>query len=262
MLRKVRAMEGFQVDGRDDEIGKVHDFYFDDQNWHMRYLVADTGPWIFGRKILLAPEAITDLQWKPGTIAVNLTQSQVKDSPNVDVDLPVSRQQEIALHNHYAWSYYWMTPMGGMPGAATTVPAASVTGAPTSKADVATPVKDEIEAAVEQAQDPHLRSVREVTGYQVEATDGEIGHVADFFVDEEEWQIRYILVDTGNWLPGKRVLISPDWLTDIKWPERRVHVDVTRATVENSPEYDPVDTIDRSHEERIYGHYGFPGYWL
>lgn len=262
MLRKMTAMHGWTISGRDDDIGKVHDFYFDDDSWRVRYLIADTGPWIFGRKILLAPEAITEFQWEPGRLVSDLTQRQVKESPDVNVELPVSRQHEISLHNHYAWTYYWMSPMGGMPGAATTTPTASFSGAMAPDVPVASPVKEEVEEAVEQAQNPHLRSVREVSGYQIEATDGAIGQIADFFVDEEDWRIRYVLVDTGNWLSDRQVLISPDWLTDIQWPERTAQVHVTREMVEQSPEYDPVAPVQRTDEARIYRHYGIPAYWL
>jgi len=109
--------------------------------------------------------------------------------------------------------------------------------------------------------DSHLRSSNEVTGYYVDATDGSIGHIEDFVIDETEWAIRYLMIDTKNWWPGKMVLISPDWLRDIVWSDEKVFVDVTRDKVKAAPEFDPSMTIDRDYEERIYTHYGYSPYW-
>lgn len=113
----------------------------------------------------------------------------------------------------------------------------------------------------QQKGDGHLRSVETVTGYYVEATDDNIGHIEDFVIDETDWAVRYLIIDTKNWWPGKMVLISPDWLRDIAWSDGQVHVDVTRDKVKSSPEFDPSMTIDRKYEESIHAHYGYAPYW-
>jgi hypothetical protein len=105
-----------------------------------------------------------------------------------------------------------------------------------------------------------------VSGYRIQATDGEIGHVDDFIIDDEAsengpWEIRYLIVDTRNWLPGKSVLIPPLWADSINWDTRHVRVGLTRGMIENSPEYDPAAPINRQYEEVFYDYYGRPRYW-
>ena len=106
-----------------------------------------------------------------------------------------------------------------------------------------------------------LRSVDEVIGYNIQATDGDIGHVEEFIVDDDTWIIRWFVVDTRNWLPGRKVLVAPDWVTRTSWGDRDVHVDVTRARIKDCPEYDPGLPINRRYEQQLYDYYGRPVYW-
>jgi hypothetical protein len=117
-------------------------------------------------------------------------------------------------------------------------------------------------AAQAKGLDYALRGVREVTGYHIKANGDGIGHVEDFFIDEGNWQIYYLLVDTGNWLPGRKVLISPDWITDISWSDSQVRINATREQVQNSPEFDPDGGMNRKYESALYKHYGLPPYWV
>ncbi|MBK9166200.1 MAG: PRC-barrel domain-containing protein [Bryobacterales bacterium] len=114
---------------------------------------------------------------------------------------------------------------------------------------------------VETHGDPHLRSVREVSGYRIRAADGEIGRVADFIVDTDGWAIRYLVVDTRNWLPGRKVLVAPRWVQSIDWGDRLVHVRLHREDIKNSPEFDPNEPVNREYEARLYDYYGRPRYW-
>jgi hypothetical protein len=104
--------------------------------------------------------------------------------------------------------------------------------------------------------DVHLRSAKEVTGYHVEGTDGSIGHVKDFRMDDESWAIRYMVIDTSNWWVGKSVLIAPEWTSRISWLDRKVYVDMTRAAIKDSPTWETDTLVDRSYEEKLYRHYG------
>jgi hypothetical protein len=113
----------------------------------------------------------------------------------------------------------------------------------------------------EQESDPHLRSTREVIGYHIQARDGEIGHVEDLIVEDEIWFIRYLVIDTRNWLPGRKVLVAPAWAEQVNWVERRVYLDLSRETVKNSPEFDPSMPVNREYEVRLYDYYGRPKYW-
>ena len=114
----------------------------------------------------------------------------------------------------------------------------------------------------EKAWDPHLRSTHDVSGYHIQATDGEIGHVEDFIIDDETWAIRYLIIDTRNWWPGKKVLISPQWIERVSWSESKVFVNLSRETIKQSPEYTEESLLTRDYETGLHRHYNRQGYWV
>ena len=170
------------------------------------------------------------------------------EEPDIDTDKPVSRQHEALYFDYYGYPYYWGGDYLWGPMAYPRL----------SKADLR---RDE-EARVkrEAAYDSHLRSANRVTGYHIEATDGDIGHVEDFIIDGETWEIRYMVVDTQNWWPGKKVLVAPQWNDRVSWDDSKVYVDLSRETIKNGPEYRP-ETLDRKYEETLYDYYKRPKYW-
>jgi hypothetical protein len=238
MLRSARDLRGYTIQAIDGPIGTVYDGYFDDQVWTIRYLVVETGSWLSGRRVLLSPVALDTPEWETKTLPVKLTQEQVKGSPPVDTDKPVSRQMEEQLHAHYGWPPYWVS----------------------TRALAAVQVVEQ-KYEDEAGEDLTLRSVREVIGYDIRATDGKVGHVEDFVVDDGSWVMRYMVVDTRDWLPGRKVLVAPAWIDAVTWPERDVYVGLSRETVKNSPEFDPSDPVNREYELRLYDYYGRPKYW-
>lgn len=253
MLRKAGSLFGYQLFTRDDqEMGKVHDFYFDRQDWVVRYLVADIGSWLFGRRVLIATSALGIPDWEARILPVNLSKDEVKASPNIDLDAPVTRQHEADLIGYYGWPNYWASPMTAV-GVGL---APAVIAPPTVE-----PMPAEVTTALQNAEESHLHSMRDTEGYTVEATDGGIGRVSDFFVDEQGWAIRYLLIDTGNWLPGKKVLLAPQWVSSVDWREGRLTLNHTKTEVEKSPEYDPNSPLERTYEGELHRHYGYPEYW-
>ena len=254
MLLSIKNLLRYKIEATDGGIGHVDSFLFDDQEWTIRYLVIDTGNWLPGRKVLVPPSALG----KPGgmidAFPVEFSREQVKNSPDINTEKPVSRQQEIELYAYYNWSPYW--GIGGGPIAtphAPIVPPMSNESGENQSGATGKPEED---------QDPHLRSTKEVMGYHIHAKDDQIGHVEDFLVDDANWKIRYIIVDTRNWWPGKKVLVSPDWIKDISWADSEVAVDVVREKVKNSPEFDPAISLNRDYETRLYDYYGWPKYWV
>ena len=233
MLREVKGLHGAVLHARDGEIGSVDNILFDDKTWIVRYLVVNTGGWLNGRKVLIAPPALRMLDWEQHVLAVHLTRAQVENSPGLDTDEPVSRQWETDTYDYYGWPYYWgmggigmgMGGMGlGMIGGGWHSP-----GLIDSADTAATPDPGDV----------HLRSAKEVTGYTVAARDGDIGHVADFLVDDDNWRIRCLAVDTRDWWPGKQVLLPLDWIEQISWPDGTVAVEVTRSQIQNAPYWEP-----------------------
>lgn len=246
MLRRFTYLKGATIGAADGDIGGVEDVYFDDRSWTVRYLVVDTGSWLPGRRVLISPIVIQQVEASGDRLLTNLTRSQVEHSPDVDTARPVSRQQEIELAKHYSYPYYWTGPLRW--GA---VPHAQV------MADRAI----ESRIASEERGDTHLRSAESVTRYGIRATDGDLGHVEDYLIEDGTWAIRYLIVDPRNWWPNKHVLVSTEWITAVSWNDNVVSVDMTREAVRNAPEYDPSAAVSRDYETRLHGYYGRAGYW-
>jgi hypothetical protein len=245
MLRSARSLFGYSLTATDGEIGSILDLSFDDRSNTVRYIVANTGGWLSRRLVLLSPVSFGVPQWQAKTVPVALTKKQIEDSPPIDADKTVSRQHETELSKYYGWPAYWMAdpaPVAEL-GYVPSLPSVS------------------LELEEEPSGDPHLRSVKETTGYHIQAVDGEIGHLDDFIVDDNLWIVRYIVVDTRNWLPGNKVVISPEWISAIRWEERKVHLQLTKDSIENAPAYNPEQPINREYEIRLYDYYGRPKYW-
>jgi sporulation protein YlmC with PRC-barrel domain len=242
MLRTIETLSSYQLDGTDGPIGHVHDFYFDDEHWTLRYLVVDTGRWLPGRKVLVSPMAITAVNWNRRSIVTTLTRAQIRNGPAVDAAEPVSRKYEAAFNAYYGYPYYWAGP--GV------------------WADAAYPAELAREAAqrarpdvrLEDPESSHLRSANEVAGYHIQALDKKVGHVEDFVLDDETWVIRYLVIDTSNWLGGRLVLVAAEWIDRINWHLSEVHVRVTGDDVKQSPEFN-VASLNRTFEERLLSHY-------
>ena len=236
MLSKAKTLTGYKLQSLDGEIGTAKDFYFDDHYWTIRYLVADTGEWLVSRQVLISPHSLSGIDTDQGFITVKLTKTEIEHSPSLNRDKPVSRQFEQEYSVFFGSPMYWGFPPGTGPEAAS--------GEPGKK-----------------HADPDLRSTHDVSGHHVEASDGEIGHVDDFIIDDETWAIRYLIVVTKDWLPGKKVLISPKWIERVSWSEKQVVVDLTREAIEHAPEYRDGVAVTRDQEVALHRHYARPGYW-
>jgi hypothetical protein len=240
---------GCTVRAKDGDLGRVEQFYFDDHKWVIRYMVVDTGRWLHGRQVLISTAGLKEPKWKSRVFPVNLTKEQVKNSPSIDTDKPVSRQHEAKLHNYYDWPIYWTSGLEPYAGIGYPVPT-----------HLSPPARGK-KAPTEKPADPNLRSTRQIIGYYIQAIDGEIGHVESFIVDDETWAIRYVVVNTHNWLPGRKVLVFPAWISRVSWDKSKVFVDLSRESVKNSPAFDPSKPVSRGYEERLFDHYGKPKYW-
>jgi hypothetical protein len=257
MFWNLERIRDYGLAAGDGTIGQIADVFFDDVEWTVRYVVVDTGTWLPGRKVLISPSVLGEPDTENLRFPVALTRDQVEGSPAMDSDLPVDRQHEEALHGYYGWTPYWgssLAPIWGTPLMDPLMPADFAAAAREPAG-----IDDEEGQAVRR--DPHLRSGHDIEGYHITATDGTIGHVEDFLLGHD-WRVRYLVVDTGKWLPGRKVLVAPDWVVRIDWAEREVAVDLTREQVRSGPEYDPDIHLDRGFEERLYDYYGRIPYWI
>lgn len=245
MLDKIKTLLNYKLCTVNGDIGKVKEFYFDDQHWAIRYLAADTGRWLPERQVLISPYALERVSRERHRIVLALTNSEIESSPCLPSDQPVSHQFEEAYYGFHGWPKYWCGPYtwGFDPHI------------------VRDRTKWNTHATEENAWGRNVRRTSDVTGYYIQATDGEIGHVDDFIVDDETWAIRYLIVSTRNWWPGKRVLVSPQWLQSVTWGEGEMFIKLSGETIHDAPEYTEKLLVTRDYEDRLHRYYERIGYW-
>ncbi len=245
VLRNARAFLGCEVAARDGHIGEVKDLLFDDQAWRVRYFVIETGTWLKKRRVLISPEAVRSPEWNTHSLPVDLTQNQIKESPAVEDNLPISRQHEELLRLHYGWPFYWSPAFTNLllpPGI--------------SSVQTSLPKVETRSMVPPLSSDPHLRSINAASRYRMHATDGMIGHAEDFLIDDRTWDIRYLVVDTKQWLPGKKVVVSPWWITEVNWLESEITIDLAMETIRHSPDYDSEAPLTVDYSGRLHDYYG------
>jgi len=223
MLHNLKQIRGHKLAAIDGAIGQVKDFYFDDKTWAIRYLVADTGHWLSGRQVLLSPYSFGRLDQDGKVLSINLTKKQIENSPSIDADRPVSRQYEENYYDYYGWPTYWE---GGALWGSSEYPEFMPKERPYNFVSYSYPSWDDI----------HLRSVNEVTGYNIQATDGEFGSISGFLVDQRKWLIRELTLETGHWYSGKEILITPAKIERINYSESKVFVKLNKAELARTEE--------------------------
>ena len=227
-MNNASLLIGKTIDALDGEMGSVHDLYFDDRTWGVRYLVVDTGKWLPGRRVLVTPEAIVKPWHHQPAIAVKLTTEQIRSSPDIDTAMPISRVAEELLHRHYQWTPYWDTAILPIPPIPPPPPALTVE-------------EDRQEAAktAESLVEVRLRSANELGGYHVKAGDGEVGHVQDLLLDDDLGRVLFLIVEVKGWLFGKKVLVGPSLISGVDWATSTVHVNANRQALKSAQEYNP-----------------------
>jgi hypothetical protein len=246
MLSKVKALIGYKLYALDGEIGRIKAFHFDDRYWTIRYLGVETGDWLLDRQVLISPCALVAVNRQKHHITVDLTKKQIADSPHLSTDRPVSRQFEEAYHGYFGWPTYWSDSYI------------------LDRHSHLVRDKRKWRESVRNGRsfEPHLRSTRDVNGRRVQASDGEIGHVDDFIIDDNTWTIRYLIVDTRNLLPGKRVLIAPQWIECVNWSESKVQINLLRETIRQSPEFKDESLPAGDYESSLHRYYNRREYWM
>lgn len=230
MKISVKGIIGFSIGATDGEMGTVKEIYFEDHAWNVRYLIVKTGNFLKDRMILISTQALLDSNWDKEFFSTNLTTDQIINSPDIDTDKPVYRQQEVKLYEHFPWDIYWA--MGVIP------------------------MEDSVEIAISEKQkeigvkaNPHLRSSNKVTGYTLHAIDGEFGHIEDLIIETDSWKLTYVVVKTGNWLSGKEILIPTEWILEIDWLSSTFVVDATVEKIQQCEPYNAGDAVNEAYEK-------------
>lgn len=237
MLRSATELKTFAMKGADGEVGRLRDVYFDDLHWTVRYLVVETGGLLHRHRVLIAPEAVHEAAWDDRILSVGLTREQVERSPGLDWTKPISRDYETTLRTFHGWPAYWGAAYGD-------APMASVAGS--------------VKLVREHAGDRHLFNTNSVTGYVISTSDGQIGSVGDFLIDDATWAIRCFIVDTGTWLRGRQVVLAPDWIVQVSWSAGSIEVDVPREAIRNSPAYNARASVSPEYLAELHDYYRRP----
>ena len=236
MLRNIKTILGYKISAIDGDIGHVHDFYFDDFNWKLRYLVADTGNWMKENLVLVSTVALEQPDWQSRRFPIMLDRKSIETSPPVSKHEPVSVEREKEIAQYYRWPVYW------------------------PPVDLKPQYLSESDTMI--AEQSHLRSINKVLDYNIHALDGKIGYVRDFIIDDQSWTIRYLVIDTKHFIPGNSVLVSPSWVQNVDWDNSQLDVDLDKKSIMDSPKYDPTKPVNEEYEMRLYDYYGRPVDWL
>jgi hypothetical protein len=232
-------MLGCVVEGRDGIIGEIKGVYFDDREWVLRYVLLETNAWFNRRHVAVLPSFLRQRDWGAGMVRADLSRGQAKEGPGVDSTRPISRHQEMQIHQYYEMPRYWDN--GGESRAI------NAGGPRTLVAGVL-------------AGEATLRNAKDMCGFGIKAHDGRSGSVSDFIVDDDRWTVCYIIVAVGNWCSGKKALISPAWVGEVSAVDEDITVGLSRDMIKSSPAYDPTMPFSRPFADKLVDHYGVPGY--
>ena len=247
MRINAKKLFDLKVQASDGELGKVNDALIDERSWMLRYLVAETGGWLFGRKVLISPVAFSEPDASGGLLPVHMTKDEVKDSPEITVDPPLSRDQETRYHDHYRWPYYWGG--GGIPGGGLgyigVAPEAAFVGD--------TSVGPDISPLPAEDRDPSLRSAKTLIGYDLAIGQDKVAKIEDVVLDTERWSVAWV-VGTLNEGDGQRLLL-PVEIVQLQDVDQPVLLDTRQESLSSAPRYDESVEDDAAFYESVSKHY-------
>lgn len=267
MLYSTSELIKYKISGVDGEIGKITDFYFDDREWTIRYAVVDTNSWLPGGKVLLSSHVFNKLDTENEKFHVDLTREQIKNSPDIDADEPVSREKQELLHGYYNWPLYWGPTQynlvsNGAP--AVMYPIRTIQSAEIPS--IETPTTEVTNTGIANADrsnevDSHLRSFKELESYHIITSTGEIGKSLDFIVQQGSWMVWYMVMDTAKFFSSKKILIPVEWIKWVSWYQQKVSIWPTKENLESCPSFEQEYPINTKHEADLHKYYDSAKKW-
>lgn len=244
MKRALKELLGYVIKANDGTKGTVKDFFFDEESWTIRYMVADLGKFLPGKKVLIPRVFLDKSDWERGHFQVLMTKKDIENCPPRNEHLPVSRAYEALLHEHYQLDYYWPIAYGGAVGTV-------------GMLRPPTPVRLTNDIVKEEDMNTNLRSFNEVHGYEVECLDKKKGHIKNFVFDDKNWQVVYVVVDISNWYSrSKNVMIAVNWIDKINYTEQSISINQSSEMLEEAPEFDPSEPVNEAYERQLLDYYG------
>jgi hypothetical protein len=218
MLITTNELRGKPVLALDGNLGRVEDFLFDDKNWVIRYMVAQTGSWLSNHRVLLSPHVLIPLDPKAGVVRVRLHRRQIEASPPAELHLPVSRRYEVEHYRYYGLPEYWAaSALWGRSG----YPLASP------------PTGDRADFKLHyHRDDKHLQSSNSLSGFRILTADGPVGQVTGFWISDSTWEVRDLVVRAGHWYASREVLIPSAKVERINYEDSAVHSTLTKDDIQ------------------------------
>ena len=242
MKKSLKNLTGYSLEGNDGTKGKVKDFLFNEETWTIRYMDSDITGVDHRKRVLIPRFFLGSPDWQEKQISVALNKKEIESCPDLEEKSPVSRAYERELNKHYHIADYWPSMYTAPAGAGVFYPPR--------------PIRVPTREVSEEKLDTSLRSCREVMGYFIKAGKDRFGQVEDLIMDDEDWQIVYLVIDTSRWKPwSKSVVISVDWLDTISFEHREVAVDMEMEQIKEAPEYDPSHPIAMDYEKALHEYY-------
>lgn len=223
------TLKKYSIYATDGEMGKVHDLYFDDERWGLRYAVVDSRKWLPGRRVLLSPATFDSINDEEGFVKANEDKETIRNSPKVPEGQPITKEVEKSLTGYYGWSRYWTDSLVG-----------GIQPRPYNDLRNEALAKDQMqqELNLNNDKDHDLRSAGETMDYKVHADNGKLGHAADLVFDDHYWKMRYLVVQ-GEGLPNEDqyYLIDLQDVESVDWFDGDIYVKGSLESIKNKKSY-------------------------
>jgi hypothetical protein len=275
MQQSANNLLDFIIIGSDGYLGPLRDIYFDDGEWTFRYLVIEIAEPDTTSRYLISPLSIKQISFERKEIYIRLDQEKIINSPEIDVNLPISRQNEIALRRYYEWPVYWgetefldTPPHSGLEKPLIPFDTERFADEPpeflSDENDELTgiePIDDELletdfaHSEEDVTYNSELRSYIELLGYRIQCTDSDSSFIADLIYDDIDWIIKYIVLNLGNSLTNELILMTLHWVNGINWSKSRMLVTLDQQQLNSAPRYTKNQKITKEYEKNIFDYY-------
>ena len=257
MLINAKKLMGLTVHAKDGDAGEVQAFYFDNRWWSVRYLAVETGSWFNSRRVLVPPASFSSIDISSKRINSNLTVDQIQGSPDVDFNLVLSRGVEADTLRHRGLPRFTLTNEERL--------LSQLLPHETAEERIMTSRGEKTFASVQQGGMSmaaelvpgarHLFSSDEIFRYRLQATDSDIGNIDDVILDDRTWAIKYLIVDTSQLQPERKVLLSPWRIDRIGVIESMIRINLSKTAINGGPGYDPSRQIDAEYDRNVREYY-------
>ncbi len=254
MLLSLRDITGYRMMARDGEIGKVTDFLFDQRDWSIRYIVDKTSA-LFGKQVLIDVSAIKKISWSDQVLELSIDKKQVRESPDIDFKSILKKENEQKLIDHFQGTVNWTSidKQGTLP--LTRGLSLDIYG-DKSNSDYARLIVQDTEF------DPEgLQSSSMAVNFKISTNNGHLGHAEDFIIDDSNWMIRFMVIDTRGGQNKKKILLRPESIDWISWRKKHVSVNMDKEKIQGCPNFEVSFPLSQEYADLLYNQFECSNFW-